>query len=255
MVVVEAARERERLEGGSVMETWIDVGGLRIASPVTAFTNLCLSVQCFVYWRALRTGRADRAGYWALFFIAMAVATLAGVPKHGLRHLLATDVYTVVLWVSSLGSAASVYFAQRATLPSRTAGGSDWPERLSVLQLVVFVAVSVLLGPEMWLLVANTVIGLVPVVVAESLAAARGSTASARVAWGLGVSLFTGVVYVGGFSLGPWFNHVDIAHVLMGSSFWLLVRGARPGERGRPEPFMVGGRSGRARLAGLKGDA
>jgi len=210
------------------METWIEIAGLTISSPVTAFTNLLLSVQCMTYYRRLRGGRGDRSGNWSLFFLAMAVATLAGAPKHGLKHALPGDIYTVILWLSSLGSAASVYFAQRATLVSCVSADSRSPLRsLCILEAWLFLGASVALGPEMWLVVVNTAVGLIPVILAESLAIRDGSRRGAWIVAGLGVSMFTGVVYVGHLSMGRWLNHIDIAHVLMGVSFFLIVRGSR----------------------------
>lgn len=214
------------------METWIEIGGLQIGAPVTAFTNLLLGVQCAVYWRRLRAGvqkHADvgRARGWSLFFLAMAVATLAGVPKHGLEHVLATDVYAWVLWASSLGSAVSVYYAQCATVSS--CADSEWGPRLVGLcriEAAAFVGASLFLGPEMWLVVVNTALGLVPVIAAEVHAWRRGSSGAGWIVTGLGISLLTGAVYVTGVSLGRWFNHVDIAHVLMGVSFFLIGSGA-----------------------------
>ena len=34
-------------------------------------------------------------------------------------------------------------------------------------------------------------------------------------------------MYVVGLSVGPWLNHIDITHVLMGASFFLMARGCR----------------------------
>jgi len=232
------------------MDTWIEVAGLTIHSPVTALTNLLLAVQCAVYARRLRTGREDRGGYWSLFFLAMAVATLAGVLKHGLSYLMTDTAYLTVLWVSSLGSAASVYYAQRATLVSRATSRVE--SRLTgicVLQMALFLGASMGLGPEMWLVVANTAVGLAPVIVAEASSPRDHERMGLWVAGGLVVSLFTGVVYVMRLSVGPWFNHVDMAHVLMGVSFALIAKGA--GElvdpsgcqppRTSPGPVLVGG--------------
>lgn len=232
------------------METSIEIGGLSIHSPVTTFTNVLLCIQCTLYYRAVRTGRQDRGGYWSLFFLAMAVTTLAGAPKHGLPHLMSAAAYQTVLWISNLGSAASVYFAQRATLVSRA--GATWDSRLtrlSQLQLVLFLIANLVLGPEMSLVVANTAVGLLPVIVAEAMPMRRGERDGAWIAGGLGLSLLTGIVYVASLGLGRWLNHVDIAHFLMAASFALMVRGAPdraaqqpvdPGRQSRASGFAVG---------------
>lgn len=207
------------------MDTSIELAGLTIGAPVTAFTNLVLSVQCAVYSRRVRTGRPDRGGYWSLFFLAMAVATSAGVAKHGLAHVLPSEVYRAVLWAASLGSAASVFFAQRATWVSRTSPTIALRlTRLSEFQVTLFVGASLALGPEMWLVVVNTAVGLLPVIAVEVRSVWRAAPEGAWIAAGLILSMLTGVVYVTRLGVGPWLNHVDVAHLLMGASFALMAR-------------------------------
>ena len=55
---------------------------------------------------------------------------------------------------------------------------------------------------------------------------------------GLSVSIITGAVYAAGLSVGSWLNHVDIAHLLMGLSFWLMVRGC-PFHVAAPREYLV----------------
>ena len=103
----------------------------------------------------------------------------------------------------------------------------DWVGALPALQGAVYLGAATLMGPEMLLTAANTALGLSPVIVAEAVRLRRGTSGAGG--WtlaGLSVSLFTGVVYVGNISTGVWFNHIDLAHALMGLSFWLMVRGA-----------------------------
>lgn len=220
------------------METSIRILGLTVLAPVTVVTNLFLSVQCAVYYGRLRTGLRGRSDLWALFFLAMSAATLAGALKHGVRFANASATYELVLWVSSLASAASVYYAQRATLASRPsdAGVVPWT-RLPALQAGVFAGACLLVGPEMWLVVVNTAVGLIPVLVVESLSARHGRATSAWIAAGLGASFLSALAYVGHVSVGPWFNHIDLTHTLMGLSFFLMVRGG--GEETAPGPFRL----------------
>ena len=206
--------------------TWIEVWGVTIRSPVTAGTNLILALQCAYYALYLRGAGSERRTGWTLFFAAMALATLAGVPKHGLRHLLGGDLLASVLWTSSLASGAAVYFAQRATIASRTQSATrrrlEW---VVGAQAALFLAANVALGPEMLLLIAHTAVGLIPVIVVEAFARRGGDGCGRWVASGLMVSLLPGFVYVFQISLGRWFNHIDVAHALMGVSFYLIVRG------------------------------
>ncbi len=209
--------------------TWIEIGGFVIESPVTAGTNLVLAVQCFLYFRRLRTGLGARRRLWSGFFLMMAIATLAGVFKHGFKHELPETSLFLVLWASNAASGVSTYFAQRATLVAHAPEHAErLLDRLIHAQLFLFLTANVALGPEMLLLVANTALGLLPVIGVEARASYRGYPGAGWIAGGLSLSMLTAAVYVAGLSVGPWLNHIDIAHLLMGVSFWLMVRGGRP---------------------------
>ena len=219
--------------------TWIEIGGFLVQAPVTAGTNLVLGVQCTLYFRRLRAGPGAQQNLWSAFFLMMAIATLAGVVKHGFGHELSETGLLLVLWVSSLTGGISTYYAQRATAVTHAPAHLKRRfDRLFQIQLFVFLVANVALGPQILLLVVNTAVGLLPVIGVEAMALRRGHPGSGWIAGGLSVSILTGAVYVLGLSLGPWLNHIDIAHVLMGASFWLLVRGCRPHQIA-PRDYLV----------------
>ncbi len=209
--------------------TWIEIGGFMIRAPVTAGTNLVLAVQCVLYFHSLRAGPGARSRLWGGFFSMMAIATLAGVLKHGFQHQLSETGLLLVLWVSSVTSGIATYYAQCATsvthAPEHLKRRFD---RLFQIQFFVFLAGNIAWGPEMLLLVVNMAAGLLPVMGVEAMALRRGYPGSGWVVGGLSLSILTGAVYLAGLSIGPWLNHIDIAHLLMGVSFWLIVRACHP---------------------------
>ena len=209
--------------------TWMEIGGFVIRAPVTAGTNLVLAVQCILYFRRLRARHGARSRFWGGFFAMMAIATSAGVLKHGFQHELSETSLLLVLWVSSVTSGIATYYAQRATAvthaPEHLKRRFD---RLFRIQFFVFLVGNVALGPQMLLLVVNMAAGLLPVFGVEAMALRRGHPGSGWIVGALSVSILTGSVYVAGLSIGPWLNHIDMAHVLMGVSFWLIMRACRP---------------------------
>lgn len=216
--------------------TWIRIGDLAVQAPVNAGTNLLLSVQCLVYYARLRRLEDERTRSWGLFFLMMSVATLAGVPKHAFRHLLPGHAMVLILAVSNLASGIAVYFAQRATIRSRAPFRfRSALEYLTAAQLLVYLVANLAVGPEITLLIGNTLAGLVPVIIAE--ARSLGHTPpGGLVAAGLSVSVLSGAAYLGGFSPSPWFNHIDVAHLIMGVSFYQVHTGvARGAGEGGPE--------------------
>ena len=159
----------------------------------------------------------------------MAIATLAGALKHGFEHQLSETGFLLVLWVSNVASGIAVYHAQRATsvthAPEHLKRRFD---RLFQMQFFLFLAGNVALGPQILLVIVNMAVGLLPVIGVEAMALRRGYPGSGWVVGGLSLSTLTGAVFLTGLSIGRWLNHIDIAHVLMGVSFWLIVRACRP---------------------------
>ncbi|MDP2957238.1 MAG: hypothetical protein Q8N53_12515 [Longimicrobiales bacterium] len=212
--------------------TWINIGGLLIRAPVNAGTNLLLAIQCLVYFAGLRKRSDGRIRNWGLFFLLMGAATLAGVAKHGFRHLLEGDPLVLVLALSNVATGFATYFAQRATLDSFP--GTHRPLRLLIaVQLSAYLAANLAVGPEIVLLIANTLVGLSPVIAVEA-ARARTVPGSRLVAAGLSLSILTGGAYLGGFSPSRWFNHIDVAHLFMGVSFHMIWRGVAEGAGSLP---------------------
>ena len=209
--------------------TWIEMGGFVIRAPVTAATNLVLGLQCSLYFRGLKSSPGPRSRLWGGFFAMMAIATFAGVLKHGFQHELSEGSLFIVLWVTNVAGGIATYCAQRATsvthAPEQFRGRFD---RVCEIQLFVFLAANVVLGPRFLLLVVNLAVGLLPVIAAEALAFRRGHAEAGWIVGGLSLSILAGSVYLAGLSIGPWLNHIDIAHVLMGVGFWLIVRAFRP---------------------------
>jgi hypothetical protein len=229
--------------------TWIEIGGLTIRAPVTAGTNLALAVQCSLYFRSLRlrsagfgglsAGGEARERLWSGFFLMMAFATFAGMFKHAFQHEMSETARWLVLWISNLGGGISTYYAQRASLvfhaPVHVERRVEWLLRV---QLILFLGSNIVLGPLLMLLIVNSAVGLLPVIGVEAKAAHRGHPGSGWIAGGLSVSILTAGAYLIGLSVGPWLNHIDIAHFMMGASFWMMMRGCLI-RRVTPGPYAV----------------
>jgi hypothetical protein len=220
--------------------TWLEIGGITVRAPTNAATNLLLAIQCFAYWVSFCRRDSRRSRRWAGFFGMMTVATLAGVFKHGARHLMGESVLAAVLAVSNVATGVAIHMAQEATIVSHASPRREIRLRLLIdVQLAVFLAVNVVFGPEIVFLIVNTAVGLLPVIAVE--ASQRGRTeGGGLVAAGLATSVLTGLVYVVGLSPSPWFNHIDVAHLFMGVSFLVVARGLKGGARPRG-PKVVGG--------------
>lgn len=208
--------------------TWLEIGGVLVTNPMNVLTNVILTVQCAAYAVLLRRRRTTGTAEWSAFLLLMSVATGAGAVKHGFGYVLERQVYEVVLAISNATGGLSTYCAQIATI-------RRWsPRRTAVLgavayaQVVAFLAVNLVLGPELLLLIVNTAVGLVPVIAVEGRSTRGVRPGSRMIAVGLSVAILAGLVYGADISLGPWFDHIDLAHAVMALSFHAIAWGAAP---------------------------
>ncbi|MGW8266414.1 MAG: DUF6962 family protein [Longimicrobiales bacterium] len=229
-----------------------------ILHPTTSLTNLLLSAECWVFYHRLRSGSAsvrlpgsraerirpgpDVPHPWSGFFLFLGLATLFGAAKHGLPHYLAGSPLALTIFASSLAGGVSTLHAEVATIrarvgPSRLRG---WLERGAYGKLALF-TVALLMSRSFLVVVADTALGLLPVMLAEGLAFRRGDRGAGWVAGGLALSCATALIYLLEITLHPWFNHNDFAHVLMMASLLMIYRGVRPG---LPPPPPTGGDPG-----------
>jgi hypothetical protein len=208
----------------------IEFLGVEILWPVTVLTNLILAALCgFLYRRLYRAATpaatTARNSYWARFLLFLAIATLAGAIKHGF-HNYPGVLYGSAVLVSILASGVATTFAQLATVETFVLRkDTRFSLRLAIyLQLAVFIVIGSTTDGFLTA-TANSAIGLIPVLLANILAWRFAYAGSGWIASGLLLSFFTGLIYVVQVSIGPWFTHVDISHIVMMTSLILISRG------------------------------
>ena len=169
-----------------------------------------------------------RAGSWSGFFFFTGIATLVGAAKHGIPHYLAPAPFALTTFASGFGSGIGVLYAEVATLQAHVDLGPlrRWLRRGALAQLALF-ALVLALNRSFIVVTVNTALGLLPVMVAEFLAFRRGYRGSGWVAGGLAFSSMTALVYLLRLSIHPWFDHIDLAHVMMMASLLAVYRGVR----------------------------
>ncbi len=168
---------------------------------------------------------------WRWFFLTLGVAAMAGVAKHGLSAYASSPWFQWVLLVCNLSAGASTYYAQRVTLESGLFGANGRRRLLALvrLQMLAF-ALQVLSRPTFGVVMIQTVFGLSGVLIAEWAAFNRGLVKRAWTVAGLTITIVSGVVYLLHWPAWPFFNHIDLAHVVLLASSGLLYLGARAGD-------------------------
>lgn len=201
------------------------IGELVITSPVTTVTNLVMAAACARLAAGIQGANEPLARRWRQFFMALALALVAGAPKHGFGYARASSWVIGATIVSGLLAGLAVYAAQRAALQSFAMHPSveRWIPRLFAGQLLglatfghTFMGALTFIGP-----------GLLTVLVAESMAWRRDVRGHGWIATGLAASIVPGATYLAGWPQWPGFNHVDLAHGLILVSLCAIGYGAR----------------------------
>lgn len=204
---------------------------MTITEPATLITDYLLAAFTIVLaWRlfgaARRTGRVSQ-WWWAVAFLATAVAGIAGGTVHGFRLLLPPAV-TARLWILTLESLLVAAFSVvRGTL-----AGSRLTEaakrRASWIAAIMYAAYGLWLNgnPRFVFAIAAYGVALVVLVVFKARAWQTEPHAARWMTAGVVVSVIAAAVQQGRWSLHEHFNHNDLYHVIQAVAIWLLYRGA-----------------------------
>ena len=198
----------------------LSVFGLPIHNPASVVTNGMLAVQSLVAARIL--ARRAVSG-WPLFFVGMALATGLGAFKHGLPWIEPEWVYQTLKGGSNVAVVVAVVGAQRAVLP-----GAWWFSLFFGSVLVGANSATRDFGATATIVAA----GVVPVVAASVFFLLRSVRRShnrrtRECAWlcaGWGAFVIAGVVWATGAGFSPWFDHTDVAHLVMMAALLLIFR-------------------------------
>lgn len=208
-----------------------ELAGVVWQSPVTAGTNLVLSGMCFGFYARLCRALDRRTVMWRRFLLALGVATLAGVPKHALKDYAAASGLSAVVLLSCMSVGIATYYAQRATLESGLFG-RDPRGLLALVRLQLVAFIPLMLYRRLFsVALLQMGLGLGGVLFVEVAAYLRGHVARAWTLAGIAVAILPGWVYLLRWPSSVWFDHNDLAHVLMAASLVLVYRGARAGSR------------------------
>jgi len=211
-----------------MQDTSIDLFGLFILEPMTAFTDFIITVLCISVCFSLRkiTDNCNSIKPWILFFLLMGVSTFLGGNAHAFFSYLDGTPYTILWLTMHLVSGLAIYFAQTATIVSELKSFAH-KRFLTFLPLVQYIIFSVL---TLWLqdfstVKINTAIGMSLILLVNLNSYHKGSKANGYIAAGILVSFLTAAVHGTRFSFNAWFNYNDVSHVLIMISLYLMFFG------------------------------
>jgi hypothetical protein len=206
------------------------ISGLRVDEPVTALTDVLVSLVCFYAFVRITSWKNNDSIFFFLrwYFLTMGLATLwGGVFGHAFLYRF-TFAWKLPGWAVSMLSVTLIervsiemcerYVTRRFVTILRIINISE----LAVFMFVVFYTLN------FRYVEVHSTYGLLIVVGSLQIYHYRktASYASLLMISAITVLLVAAVVFMTKTSMGPWFNHADISHVLMTLAAFLFYRAA-----------------------------
>ena len=206
------------------------IGALRIDEPSNMVTDLLVSGMCLFAWFQLRkrSFSSRTHGYLQLYFALLGTATLlGGVIGHGFLYAF-SFAWKLPGWIVSMLSVAliersAIEHAKAFILP--TIG--KFFLVLNILELITIMSITLYTLRFGWVEF-HSGYGLLAVVLPF-----HGYTyyktrdrGSAIMILGVAVACIAALIYMNQISISPWFNYIDISHILMVIAVYVFYRGA-----------------------------
>ena len=193
--------------------------GFRIDEPVTAATDILVSVVCFYAFYKLRQVPTQNRvhTYLTYYFLTMGLATfLGGVIGHA--FLYAFSMYWKLPgWLVSMFSVAlieraSILYARPLVKPSV----GRFFTVMNVIELITFVVIT-FSTLNFFFVEVHSTYGLLLIVTGFNLVVfvKRRTPTSKFFLSAVFVMVLSSLIFMNKIGISPWFNHMDISHIGM----------------------------------------
>ena len=213
----------------STIDTTIYLGGVAIHQPVTVFTSYIITGLCFYFYYQLRHKLPVNpiTLQWSRFFLMIGLASLVGSCSHAFFAVHSGVAYKSFWLPMQVLNIFSVYFAQQATLISALENSSNkrfWKLSYDIQLIIFFSAVFIL--HNFLVVVIDGIVGMIPVMIIHFMDAKKARS-SYWIAYGIAVLFVSAIVNITKFSFHAYFNHLDIAHVLVMINLGVMYVGVK----------------------------
>ncbi len=223
--------------------TSVNWGGIIITEPVTAFTNLLLSllgISFYISIKRINSGNIVTT-FWCNFFLFFGTATFFGVITHGLTLYLGDIGYKFLKTVMNLINMLGILYSVKATIAFADFK-QEKAKKINLIFLSLFILFSALTITVGFLkmppkfnnfifVTINSAISLVFVVFVYYRSFKNGNKLSGNILFGMGISFLTVYIFLAKIAISEWFNHKDISHVIMMVSIYFVYRGVMLNEK------------------------
>ena len=215
----------------------IYLGTLRIDEPVSAITDIIMCSVCFYAFYKTKTLEAYKpVSLYRWFFLLTGLSTLvAALIGHAFLYYFGANA-KIYGWLFGI---AGITFAQFAAMyNTRELIGESIFKKLILINGIEVIAAFILVFITWSFVVVevHTAYGLLlNVTILEYINYKRtGSLLSIKLIYGIGIAVVAVLCHIFQLACSVWFNHIDLSHVFMALSMYVIYKGISLYEEVRP---------------------
>ena len=217
------------MNNSGVLDTTIYIGKIAVHEPVAVFTSYIISGLCFYFYWTLRNGdnRSAATLSWANHILFVGLASLVGSCSHAFFAVHEGIAYKSFWLPMQMLNIIAVYFAQQGALNSvlkNSPSKKYWKVSYDI-QLILFL-ISVFVFHNFLVVILNAVVGMIPVMVLLFMDSKKEKS-SLWIASGFTILILSAIIFITKYALHKYFNHIDISHVIMMISLWMIYKGTK----------------------------
>ena len=216
----------------------IYIGDLRIDEPITTLTDMLFIGLCFFAFFKTKDVTSDKAlNLYRWFFLLTGVSTIvAAFVGHTFLYYFGQEA-KIYGWFTGLFGTSFAQFA--ALYHTRNSISKSLFKTLIVICSIEVVAafVSVFAFWSFVVVEVHSAFGLVLIVtILENIHYKKTkSQLSLFMIYGVGVAVLAVLCHVFKLAFSVWFNHMDLSHIFMAISMYLMYKGASLYQSSEPE--------------------
>jgi hypothetical protein len=213
-------------------QTSIEVAGIQILEPVTVLTDLLVSTICLFAFYKLKVEKYEEklrpsVKLYKYFFLTMSLSTAyGGIIGHGFLYIFGF-AWKIPGWIIAM---ISVALAERGAImharPYLRSSLGTFFSVLNIIELLIFIILAMSFLNFIYVEI-HAVYGLLVVLFSFELFVfiKTHDQGSKLLLWSVFFAVFAAISHLTKYTIHKWFNYLDLSHVFMSISSFVLYKG------------------------------
>jgi hypothetical protein len=205
--------------------TYIFLFGFKFFEPMVVLTNLIIFLVSIYCFRKLIVFENKYAKKNALFILLMGISTCFASIDHTVQYQLGIPFFKFILFISHSLNIIGLYFCflSAYTFHIKSHTVNNIIKQVAILITLILIIISLLTGSFLTIKIPAALV-LVYSLTIYYLGYKEKIKGSGIFAIGIIISFFSIIVHTLKLSFNDWFNHKDIAHIIIAISLIIMCK-------------------------------